>query len=225
MAYTDKLPVLKNFAETLLTTAALASDTTLYVADADKFPSIVEGAEYVPCVIRGASDVREVVHITSIDTENDTVICVRGCEGTTAQQWAVSSSIYATLTAQAEKDMLNMPWTRAVDSEGSTVEPTYVSGTSFTLAGDWTGEIATGSAMRILNTNGYVATANGIFVASSVYSSANDATTITVTGATVPSTICGVDYSIHPKCAPLSPYAQMSEYNAITTSNIDSLTW
>ena len=85
MAYKDKLPILKNFVEMGITQDVSSVDTTIYVSNASLFPSVVPGADYIPCVIRWSGSTREIVHVTAVNTSANTITVERGQEGTAAQ--------------------------------------------------------------------------------------------------------------------------------------------
>ena len=174
MAYKDKLPILKNFVEMGITQDVSSVDTTIYVSNASLFPSVVPGADYIPCVIRWSGSTREVVHVTAVNTSANTITVERGQEGTAAQSWPIGSFIYATLTAQAQADLLNNIWIRCRQSDGNAVAITVESATSFSLPGDWTDSLEPMMALRILANGAFLSTENGIYIDSVSYTASTE---------------------------------------------------
>ena len=207
MAYKDKLPILKNFVEMGITQDVSSVDTTIYVSNASLFPSVVPGADYIPCVIRWSGSTREVVHVTAVNTSANTITVERGQEGTAAQSWPIGSFIYATLTAQAQADLLNNIWIRCRQSDGNAVAITVESATSFSLPGDWTDSLEPMMALRILANDAFLATENGIYIDSVSYTASTGKTLVGIRGVTLPATIAAVEHSLSSRAV-----SQSNEY-------------
>ncbi len=208
MAYKDKLPILKNFVEMGITQDVSSVDTTIYVSNASLFPSVVPGADYIPCVIRWSGSTREVVHVTAVNTSANTITVERGQEGTTAQSWPIGSFIYATLTAQAQADLLNNIWIRCRQSDGNAVAITAESATSFSLPGDWTDSLEPMMALRILANDAFLATENGIYIDSVSYTASTGKTLVGIRGVTLPATIAAVEHSLSSRAVSQSKEVQ-----------------
>ena len=196
MAYKDKLPILKNFVEMGITQDVSSVDTTIYVSNASLFPAVVPGADYIPCVIRWSGSTREVVHVTAVNTSANTITLERGKEGTTAQSWPIGSFIYATLTAQAQADLLNNIWIRCRQNDGNAVAVTVESATSFSLPGDWSGSLEPMMALRILANGAFLSTENGIYIDSVSYTASTGKTLVGIHGTTLPATVAAVEHSL-----------------------------
>ena len=208
MAYKDKLPILKNFVEMGITQDVSSVDTTIYVSNASLFPSVVPGADYIPCVIRWSGSTREVVHVTAVNTSANTITVERGQEGTAAQSWPIGSFIYATLTAQAQADLLNNIWIRCRQSDGNAVAITVESATSFSLPGDWTDSLEPMMALRILANDAFLATENGIYIDSVSYTASTGKTLVGIRGVTLPATIAAVEHSLSSRAVSQSKEVQ-----------------
>lgn len=196
MAYKDKLPILKNFVEMGITQDVSSVDTTIYVSNASLFPAVVPGADYIPCVIRWSGSTREVVHITAVNTSANTITVERGKEGTAAQSWPIGSFIYATLTAQAQTDILNNIWIRCRQSNGNAVAVTVESVTSFSLPGDWTDALEPMMALRILANGAFLSTENGIYINSVSYTASTGKTLVAIRGTSLPAKVATVEHSL-----------------------------
>ena len=208
MAYKDKLPILKNFVEMGITQDVSSVDTTIYVSNASLFPSVVPGADYIPCVIRWSGSTREVVHVTAVNTSANTITVERGQEGTAAQSWPIGSFIYATLTAQAQADLLNNIWIRCRQSDGNAVAITVESATSFSLPGDWTDSLEPMMALRILANGAFLSTENGIYIDSVSYTASTEKTLVGIRGVTLPATIAAVEHSLSSRAVSQSKEVQ-----------------
>lgn len=208
MAYKDKLPILKNFVEMGITQDVSSVDTTIYVSNAALFPSVVPGADYIPCVIRWSGSTREIVHVTAVNTSANTITVERGQEGTAAQSWPIGSFIYATLTAQAQADLLNNIWIRCRQSDGNAVAITVESATSFSLPGDWTDSLEPMMALRILANDAFLATENGIYIDSVSYTASTGKTLVGIRGVTLPATIAAVEHSLSSRAVSQSKEVQ-----------------
>ena len=196
MAYKDKLPILKNFVEMGITQDVSSVDTTIYVSNASLFPSVVPGADYIPCVIRWSGSTREIVHVTAVNTSANTITVERGQEGTAAQSWPIGSFIYATLTAQAQADLLNNIWIRCRQSDGNAVAITVESAASFSLPGDWRDSLEPMVALRILANGAFLSTENGIYIDSVSYTASTGKTLVSIRGTTLPATVAAVEHSL-----------------------------
>lgn len=208
MAYKDKLPILKNFVEMGITQDVSSVDTTIYVSNASLFPSVVPGADYIPCVIRWSGSTREVVHVTAVNTPANTITVERGQEGTAAQSWPIGSFIYATLTAQAQADILNNIWIRCRQSDGNAVAITVESATSFSLPGDWTDSLEPMMAIRILANDAFLATENGIYIDSVSYTASTGKTLVSIRGTSLPATVAAVEHSLSSRAVSQSKEVQ-----------------
>lgn len=221
MAYQDKLPILKNFVETTTASYASAVDSIIYVADASIFPSIVEGADYVPCVLRREYEYREVVHVVKIDKISNALHVIRGCEKTEAQSWPSGTFIYCTLTAQAQYDILNNIWVRCRTAQGESVEVSIESENSFSLPGDWCSELEPMMALRILSGESFLETKNGIYIDTVIYGDIYDKTTITIRGASLSSPITAIEHSLSSRALSISK--EVFDYREFVESVYSSL--
>ena len=208
MAYKDKLPILKNFVEMGITQDVSSVDTTIYVSNASLFPAVVPGADYIPCVIRWSGSTREVVHVTAVNTSANTITVERGQEGTAAQSWPIGSFIYATLTAQAQADLLNNIWIRCRQSDGNAVAITVESATSFSLPGDWRDSLEPMMALRILANGAFLSTENGIYIDLVSYTASTGKTLVGIRGATLPATVAAVEHSLSSRAVSQSKEVQ-----------------
>lgn len=213
MAYKDKLPILKNFVEMGITQDVSSVDTTIYVSNASLFPVVVPGADYIPCVIRWSGSTREVVHVTAVNTTANTITVERGQEGTAAQSWPIGSFIYATLTAQAQADLLNNIWIRCRQSDGNAVAITVESAASFSLPGDWTDSLEPMMALRILANDAFLTTENGIYIDSVSYTASTGKTLVGIRGVTLPATVAAVEHSLSSRA--ISQSKEVQEYRAL----------
>ena len=205
MAYTDKFPLLANFVETTLAAPCEGTDTVIYLADVTKFPAVLNGRDYIPCVLRDAGDVREIIYVTAVNSSGKTITCQRGQEGTTARAWARGAYCYCTLTAYSAQRLRVNSFTPLLSSEGSRPEITRADSTSCMIAGNVTDDIEIGMAVRIISGGSAVAPVNGknggIYVTSCVYSGGK--TTVGFQNVSLPAAICGIDLGISTAAAPL----------------------
>ncbi|WP_208738190.1 tail fiber protein [Oceanidesulfovibrio marinus] len=121
------IPLLSNFSEYSLAAGVAVGATTIILESTAGLPVINTEYEYIPMVIRDATTNREIIHVTAVNTDTNELTVVRGCEGTTAQEWSASAYIYVTLTAEAASDLqayaaaLAEDW--AVEDEDVEVQP------------------------------------------------------------------------------------------------------
>lgn len=210
MAYKDKLPILKNFVEMGITQDVSSVDTTIYVSNASLFPAVVPGADYIPCVIRWSGSTREIVHVVAVNTSANTITVERGKEGTAAQSWPSGSFLYATLTAQAQTDILNNIWIRCRASNGDAVAVTVESATSFSLPGDWRDSLEPMMALRILANGSFLSTENGIYIDSVAYTASTGKTLVSIRGTSLPAKVAAIEHSLSSRA--ISQSKEVQEY-------------
>ena len=184
--FNNRSPQLSNFSEYHLSAQVAAGDTVIHLASVAGLPTIVAPLDYIPMVLRDATTYREVVHVTSVDAAENTVTVLRAQEGTAAHAWPTSSFIYVTPTAETMRDLLANTWRRPKGVAGSTLVPTRVDDTSFTLAGDQTGLFVNNCALRIVA--GGTQLAGSAYVTSSAYDGLTGLTTVVITGITIAAT-------------------------------------
>ena len=148
------------------------------------------------------------MHVTAVNTSANTITVERGREGTAAQSWPIGSFIYATLTAQAQADLLNNIWIRCRQSDGNAVAITVESATSFSLPGDWTDSLEPMMALRILANDAFLATENGIYIDSVSYTASTGKTLVGIRGVTLPATIAAVEHSLSSRAVSQSKEVQ-----------------
>lgn len=130
--------VLKNLAESFITSAVDASATQITVpADhAGNFPNLLEGDNFRCALVNPATEAVEFINVTARDGNVLTVS--RGEEGSAALPFPVESRIHLRMTARTWEEMAGECWMRPRDAAGEVVYPQYVSSTRFTLDGDFT---------------------------------------------------------------------------------------
>ena len=205
MAYTDTLPILGNFIETIITTDVMASDSRLYLSDVSSFPDVTAGKDHIPCVIRAVDvDAREIVYVTDVDRASSSVYVTRGMEGTEAKDWSRASYLYCTMTAQSAERMRINGFAPILDAQGNRPAMTWASSNSFTLVGDYTMAIEPNVSARIIDNHGVVPPTDAnqaIHVTRATYSDGK--TTVSLRNVALPSTLLGIDIGILPSSAPM----------------------
>lgn len=98
-----------NFAETTLSQAILAAATTIFVADADNFPTLTVGTDSARATIYDGVNLPEIVDITAITGTTLTVIRAR--ESTAAVAWGAGAKIIIAPTAEQFQAIYNQTLT------------------------------------------------------------------------------------------------------------------
>ena len=98
-------PLLSNFSEYTLAAGLAIEDTSVVLESTAGLPTISDPSDYIPMVLRDATNNREIIHVTAVDTNTNVLTVIRGREGTSAQEWSASAYVYVTLTAEAAMDL------------------------------------------------------------------------------------------------------------------------
>lgn len=147
---------LKNNAQSMLAYPISAADTTLTVIPEDigRFPALTVPGDHFYCALADSQGNLEFVRVTGANSQAATLTVVRGAEGTTARGWSTGDRVQLRMSMATWADMAGDWWQRVKTAAGDALAPTLVSVSSFSLSGDWTGEMQEGRRLRITSSNG-----------------------------------------------------------------------
>jgi len=174
---------LKNNAQSMLAYPVNGADTTLTVIPEDigRFPALTVPGDHFYCALADSQGNLEFVKVTGTDAKTATLTVVRGAEGTTARGWNTGDRVQLRMSMATWADMAGDWWQRVKTAAGDALAPTLVSASSFSLSGDWTGEMQEGRRLRITASDGTLFKGH---VASATL--ADGTTTVTVGGEPAP---------------------------------------
>lgn len=204
MAYTDLFPVVKNFFESKLVAPCDEVETVIHIDGVQNLPTIIEGCDYIPLVIRDSGVTREVVYVTSIDVDAGTVLVKRAQEQTQSCAWASGTYVYCTVTAGSFQKMRVNSFTPLVGLNGRP-PVTRLSSSMISIEGDFSNDVELGMAVRLLSENSVVAptdTSIGAIHIAGV-SFANGVTSLSFQNVDLPGTVSGVDLGLSTASAPM----------------------
>lgn len=184
---------LKNNAQSMLAYPVSAADTTLTVIPEDigRFPALIVPGDHFYCALADSQGNLEFVRVTGVNAQTATLTVVRGAEGTTARGWNTGDRVQLRMSMATWTDMAGDWWQRVKTAAGDALAPTLVSASSFSLFGDWSGEMQEGRRLRITASDGTLFKGH---VASATL--ADGTTTVTVGGDPAPQlagTLAAVD--------------------------------
>lgn len=204
MGYFDALPIFKNFVEVELKEAVATSDTLIRVTDIEKFPRVIQKKDFLPCVIRDVARSRqEVVYVTDVDYENDSLTVVRGREGTEARNWPVGTTyLYLAFTAGTVQRLRAGGFAPVLDEQGNRPTIKKISNSKLQLTGVFT-EIEAGIAVRLMrHGGGYVVPGEDTGIFASDVTVSDGTTMLEISNGVVPDDIVGVDIGIYKAALP-----------------------